>query len=115
MTAGEPHLRDLYQQLKQSWSGETGRHSRPDRPADGQCSVTALVAHDLLGGEIFKTNLNGAWHFYNQIAGRRIDFTAEQFESPIGYDDLPSSREEALEDCTAEQYRQLRAQVVAGT
>ena len=32
-----------------------------------------------------------------------------QFETPIGYNDLPSNRDEALADCSVEQYRLLRA------
>ena len=59
--------------------------------------MTALVVHDRFGGEILKTDVNGAWHFYNRIDGKRVDFTGmSQFDSPIGYDDVPSSRDEAL-------------------
>ena len=111
MTAGAEHLLDLYQRLRRCWSTETGRHWRPDNPASGQCGVTALVANDELGGAIVKTDVNGAWHFYNLVNGRRIDFTMTQFDSPICYADLPSSRDEALADCSAEQYRLLRARL----
>jgi len=55
----------------------------------------------------------GAWHFYNLVGGKRVDFTASQFESPIGYDDLPSNRDEALSDTSAEQYQLLRERVSA--
>jgi hypothetical protein len=70
--------------------------------------VTALVVHDQLGGEILKTEVNGAWHFYNLVDGRRIDFTMSQCETPIGYDDVPSNRCEALGDCSVKQYEILR-------
>ena len=75
------------------------------------CGVTALVVHDELGGEILKTDVNGAWHFYNRIDDKRIDFTMSQFDSPIGYDDMPSNRAEALSDCSEQQYELLRARV----
>ena len=58
-----------------------------------------------------KTDVNGAWHFYNLIDDKRVDFTMSQFDSPIGYDDLPSSRVEALNDCSQEQYELLRERV----
>jgi hypothetical protein len=111
MTAGSQPLFDLYQRLRRSWSVETGRHWRPDNPASGQCGVTALVVHDELGGEILKTDVNGAWHFYNRTGDQRIDFTMSQFDSPISYDDIPSSREVALSDGSKMQYELLRSRV----
>ena len=82
-------------------------------PASGQCGVTALVVHDKFGGEILKTDVNGAWHFYNRIDGKRVDFTMGQFDSPIGYDDVPSNRDEALGDCSRQQYELLKGRVTA--
>jgi len=107
MTAGAYPFVDLYQRLRRAWSVETGRHWRADNPASGQCGVTALVVHDQVGGNILKTDVNGAWHFYNQVDGRRVDFTMSQFETPIAYDDIPSNRTEALSDTSPEQYRLL--------
>ena len=111
MTAGSHTLADLYARFRQSWSVETGRHWKADNPAAGQCGATALVVNDKLGGCILKTNVNGAWHFYNLINDKRIDFTMSQFSSPISYDDISSSREEALLDCSQEQYELLRSRV----
>jgi hypothetical protein len=111
MTAGNASLVDFYQQLRRSWSVETGRHWQRDNPASGQCGVTALVVHDRFGGEILKTDVNGAWHFYNRIDDRRVDFTMSQFDSPISYDDVASNRDEALGDCSQRQYELLRARV----
>ncbi|MCA6114515.1 hypothetical protein J6524_06220 [Bradyrhizobium sp. WSM 1738] len=107
MTAGCSSLIDLYRKLREAWSAETSGKWRPDNPAAGQCSVTALVVQDELGGEILKTDFGGAWHFYNRIDGRRIDLTMSQFDSPIGYDDLPSNRHEALRDTSVRQYELL--------
>jgi hypothetical protein len=108
MTAGCPSLIDFYGRLRKAWSMETSGKWRPDNPAAGQCSVTALVAQDELGGDILKTDVGGAWHFYNRIEGRRADFTMSQFDSPIGYDDLPSNRQEAFDDTSVRQYELLR-------
>ncbi len=98
---------ELYRRLTRAWSSETGGKWRPDNPACGQCSVTALVVQDVLGGEILKTDVAGAWHFYNRIDGRRWDLTVSQFSTPIGYDDLPSSRHEALADTSKQKYATL--------
>jgi GNAT superfamily N-acetyltransferase len=57
-------------------------------------------------------DVDGCWHFYNQIGARRWDLTMSQFETPIHYDDLPSTREEALSDTSPEQYRLLRQRVL---
>jgi hypothetical protein len=104
-------IADLFARLRQSWCVETGRHWKIENPAAGQCGVTALVVNDALGGSILKTNVNGAWHFYNMIDGRRIDFTMSQFSGPIFYDDAPSDRKEALLDCSPEQYNLLSSRV----
>jgi hypothetical protein len=111
MAAGSAHLANFYQQLRRSWSIETSSRWEPDNPASGQCGVTALVVHDKFGGEILKTDVNGAWHFYNRIDARRVDFTMSQFDSPIGYDDVRSSRDEALGDCSRQQYELLKGRV----
>lgn len=73
--------------------------------------MTALVVQDELGGDILKTDVNGAWHFYNRVGGSRVDFTMSQFDSPVSYDDLPSNRSEALNDCSQQQYELLRERV----
>jgi hypothetical protein len=111
MTEGNRSLVDLYTRLRRAWSAETGRHWRSDNPASGQCGVTALVVHDKLGGEILKTDVNGAWHFYNRVDAGRVDFTMSQFDSPISHDDLPSNRAEAFGDCSPAQYELLRERV----
>ena len=111
LTAGSEFLGVFYQQLRRSWSIETSSRWTRDNPASGQCGVTALVVQEKLGGEILKTDVNGAWHFYNRIDGKRVDFTMSQFDSPICYDDVPSSRDEALGDCSKQQYELLKGRV----
>ena len=111
MTAGTSAFSTFFEKLRQSWSIETGTPWRTDNPACGQCGVTALVAHDEFGGEILKTDVNGAWHFYNFIDGCRIDFTVSQFQTPIAYADIQSNRDEALSDTSLEQYNLLGTRV----
>ncbi|PTM57651.1 YunG family protein [Desmospora activa] len=102
------HTKRLQQVLAHSWSIQTSTKYTTDNPARGQCGVTALVVHDILGGEILKTPLPEGWHFYNKIEGRRMDFSASQFTEMIDYQDIPSDRTEAFADTNKEQYRSLR-------
>lgn len=60
-------------------------------------------------GDIFKTKVVESWHFYNSINGAVYDFISEQFQEPIVYQHIPSSREEALLDTNEEQYQHLRS------
>ena len=97
--------------LEASWSLRSSTLWRQDKPAAGQCGVSALVAQDHLGGEILKTRYGSLWHFYNRIDGRRVDFTESQFDEPIAYADEPSNREEAFADTNSAQYDYLSAAV----
>lgn len=96
------------QRLSAAWSKETATMWTRENPARGQCSVTALVVHDVFGGRILKTRVGSAPHFYNLIGGNRIDLTSSQFEHPIVYEDLAASRDDAFSDTTVEQYQALR-------
>lgn len=97
--------------LINAWSIETSSKWTRENPAKGQCGVTALVVHDLLGGEIKKTPVDEAWHFYNIINDKRYDFTASQFSEKIIYMDAPSNREEAFADTNQRQYYALKQKV----
>ena len=66
-----------------------------------------MIAQDYLGGQIAKTRVGDAWHFYNLIDGERYDFTASQFGHPIAYDDISSGRDDALTDTSSDQYAAL--------
>lgn len=74
--------------------------------------MTALVVHDHFGGEILKTLVGAAWHFYNRVGCLTLDLTSGQFEEPIEYMDVPSNREEALAGTNEAQYRELAARFV---
>lgn len=104
---------ELREKFRSAWSLETGRKWRPDNPACGQCSVTALVLQDLLGGDILKTSVEGQWHFYNGLGEQRLDLTDTQFEQPLEYQDLPSNRSEALQDTSTQQYEILKRRVTS--
>lgn len=97
--------------LEGAWGPGSSTKWTPDRPFDGHCGVSTLVAHDLLGGAILKSPFGRIWHFYNRIDGQRVDFTAAQFATPFDYTDVPSSRDEAFGDTNAAQYACLTAAV----
>jgi hypothetical protein len=58
-----------------------------DNPAWGQCDITALVVHDLLGGDLMlgEVHLDGeqhGYHWWNRLAtGIEVDLTRQQFRS----------------------------------
>ena len=94
--------------LYKAWSLSTSSQWTADKPAAGQCNVTALLIHDLFGGDLLKTPLPEGDHFYNRIGGQRYDFTASQFDQPIAHADLPASRAEAEQGATRSQLAELR-------
>ncbi len=66
---------------------------RPDNPARGQCGTTALVVHDLIGGDLLvgEVHVDGTkvgHHWWNRLPdGTTVDLTADQFhpaETVIG-------------------------------
>jgi len=94
--------------LRKAWSLSTASQWTADNPAAGQCNVTALLMHELFGGDLLKTPLPAGDHFYNRIERWRYDFTASQFDEPIAYMDLPTSRTDAEQGATSEQLAELR-------
>ncbi|MBR0722678.1 YunG family protein [Bradyrhizobium manausense] len=102
----DPHA--VQTALFKAWSSSTASQWTADNPAAGQCNVTALLIHELFGGDLLKTPLPAGDHFYNQIGGRRYDFTASQFDQPIAYVDLPANRAEAEQGATSGQLAELR-------
>jgi hypothetical protein len=94
--------------LRKAWSPSTASQWTADNPAAEQCNVTSLLIHELFGGELLKTPLAAGDHFYNRIEGRRYDFTASQFDEPIAYVDLPTSRAGAERGATHDELAELR-------
>ena len=93
--------------LQKSWRLESSSIYDKKNPSIGQCSVTAIVLQREFGGIILKTQTNGIWHYYNNINGDIYDFTSCQFSEKIQYQNITSSVEEALTDCTESQVAAL--------
>jgi len=98
--------------LLDAWSISSSTLWTAENPAAGNCGVTALIANDLFGGKIVKTQYAEIWHFYNFFGKVRHDFTESQFSDPIKYDDTMSSRDEAFEDTSMAQYLHLKFAVL---
>jgi hypothetical protein len=94
--------------LRKAWSLSTASQWTANNPAAGQCNVTSRLIHELFGGDLLKTPLPAGHDFYNRIGGRRYDFTASQFDRPIAYMDVPTTRADA-ERGASDQLAELRA------
>ena len=75
----------LYEALKKAWCAETcaprlrGEWSE-ENPTVGQCSVTAFLAQDIFGGDVFGIPLpGGGTHCYNRVGETVFDLTDAQF------------------------------------
>jgi hypothetical protein len=101
-------LEVLQAAISASWSLETCDPTDAPRwtlanPSLGQCAVTALVVHDLLGGRLLEAEVHRedgsrqGFHYWNRLTGVDIDLTREQFAStehvqePHLIDRLPSA------------------------
>lgn len=113
--------RHLYDLLSEIWCRETcaprlrAQWSEDNRTL-GQCSITAFLAQDVFGGEVYGVPLaGGGYHCYNVVNGVRFDLTSEQFgeESLVYNDRYPQSREEHFADVEKyERYRYLREELM---
>ncbi len=83
-------LTGLESAIRASWSLQTCDPTdvplwTPADPSRGQCAVTALVVHDLLGGELLEAEVDHAdgspqgFHYWNRFAGVDVDLTRCQF------------------------------------
>lgn len=83
-------LTGLESAIRASWSLETcdpidQPSWTPDEPSLGHCAVTALVVHDLLGGELLEAEVDHAdgshqgFHYWNRFVGVDVDLTRRQF------------------------------------
>lgn len=76
---------DLYDALSAIWCADTcAPRMRSEWTEDnktlGQCSITAFLAQDIFGGEVYAMPTdNGGVHCYNVIDGCTFDLTSEQF------------------------------------
>jgi hypothetical protein len=87
-------LGEIDEAVRASWAADTCSEDdvarapwTADNPAWGHCDVTALVVHDLVGGDLMlgEVYLDGeqqGYHWWNRLAaGIEIDLTREQFRS----------------------------------
>jgi hypothetical protein len=85
-------LQVLESAIREAWCLETCDPTdapdwAPTNPSRGQCAVTALVVHDLIGGQLLEAevcNPDGSrqgFHYWNRLAGVDVDLTREQFTS----------------------------------
>ena len=118
-------LRAIESAIRESWGLDTSDPTdaptwSPANPARGQCAVTSLVIHDLVGGTLLEAEVHlpdgtqQGFHYWNRLAGVEIDLTREQFKShevvqePQVIDRLPEFPWRA-----EEQYRAFRERVHA--
>ncbi|CAG6390987.1 hypothetical protein NMG29_36460 [Streptomyces cocklensis] len=86
------NLLDLDRALRASWAADTCSPDdllrgewRADNPAWGHCDISALLVHDLFGGDLLvgEVHLDGeqhGFHWWNALpSGIQIDMTSEQF------------------------------------
>ncbi|MFI7322183.1 hypothetical protein [Streptomyces venezuelae] len=116
-------LTDIEAALRDSWGADTYPPDStnswpPDNPARGQCGVTALVLHDLLGGELMRgevlvDGVRTDYHWWNRLgAGVEIDLTREQFApEEIVTAGAVIARPPEIRRCR-EEYELLRARVL---
>lgn len=85
-------LHDIENALRASWAADTCSPDDQERagwhagnPAWGHCDITALVLHDLLGGdlvvgEVHRDGTQHGFHWWNRLpSGIEIDLTRDQF------------------------------------
>ena len=120
-------LGEIEAALRASWAADTcspddlaraGWH--PENPAWGHCDITALLLHDLLGGELM---LGEVWlgaeqqgfHWWNRLAsGVELDLTRSQFvDGQEVVAARPVTRPPGEPGRRREEYRLLRERVAA--
>lgn len=85
---------ELYNILQNCWSKETCAPRMQDKwsienKTLGQCSITAFLAQDIFGGEVYGIKLSdGNYHCFNKVNGIKFDLTSEQFDNSLNYDNV---------------------------
>lgn len=83
--------RDMYDILSNLWSAKScaprmRKQWCPENKTLGQCSITAFLAQDVFGGEVYGVPLgDGNYHCFNVVEDCVFDLTSEQFSHPLDY------------------------------
>ena len=101
-----PEVLQLFEELWSLWRIDTcAPRLRPDWSEEnrtlGQCSITAFLVQDLLGGKVRGIPLpDGSVHCFNEAMGCVFDLTSAQFPNTVlDYENRPEqSREEHFAD-----------------
>ena len=81
--------RHLYDLLSDIWCAKTcaprmRNEWTKENQTLGQCSITAFLAQDIFGGEVYGILRNGGnYHCYNVIGDCVFDLTSEQFQGEV--------------------------------
>lgn len=93
--------RHLYDLLSEIWCADTCAPRMRDSWSKenktlGQCSITAFLAQDILGGEVYGIlRAGGNYHCYNVIGEHIFDLTSEQFgDEKLCYEGNPIQKKE---------------------
>ena len=75
----------LYDLLSKIWSKDTCTPRMrdgwsPENKTRGQCSISAFLAQDIFGGDVYGIELeDGNFHCFNVVGDNKFDLTSEQF------------------------------------
>ena len=110
---------DLYEMLDSVWCEYTcAPRMRQDWSSEnktlGQCSITAFLAQDIFGGEVYGIPLKeGGFHCFNAVDSHVFDLTSEQFDHPLDYSKaIPQKREDHFsKQAKKERYLYLKKEL----
>lgn len=115
-------LAQLEQAIRESWSLDTADEDdgwTPENPSRGQCDVTTLVVHDLVGGAVLGADvyLDGErieGHMWNRLAsGIDVDLTRDQFRrGEVVGEPRVAQRTSAIADPAHPRYHRYEAYLV---
>ncbi len=115
-------IRALYDALWPLWTIDTcAPRLRPDWTEEnrslGQCSITAFLVQDLLGGKVYGVPLpDGSVHCFNEALGCVFDLTSAQFgDTVLDYENRPEQSREAhfADPGKKQRYELLKARLLA--
>ena len=112
----------LFDELWPLWTADTcAPRLRADWSEEnrtlGQCSITAFLVQDELGGRVCGVPLDdGSVHCFNEALGCRFDLTSAQFPGVVlDYENRPEQSREAhfADEGKRQRYELLKARLLA--